>query len=256
MRAMIFAAGVGSRLKPLTDSTPKALIKIHDRPMIEWVILNLISQGIKEIIINLHHFPDKIKNYLKEKDHFGIRIEYSHENVLLDTGGGLKKASWFFKETEPFLVYNTDIISDLDIKQMLNFHIKKNADVTLAVRQRQTSRYFIFNTNYRLSGWTNVKENKTLWVDEYNVNDTRAAFSGIHIISGKIILDQLSNLTTFSIVPEYIRLASEGLKIFGFNTEHWFWFDLGSKSKIERAEKIISPHFFRKLSGKKEQKNS
>ena len=133
MKAMIYAAGLGTRLKPLTDSKPKALIEIHGIPLIEIVLNKLIRAGYDEIIINVHHHAEQVIDFIKQHDNFGIRIEFSDERgLLLETGGGLKKASWFFNDLKPFLVHNVDVLSDIDLKDMYDCHVKNDALATLA----------------------------------------------------------------------------------------------------------------------------
>src|SRR6186713_2627063 len=144
MRAMILAAGLGTRLRPMTDSRPKALVEIAGRSLLEITFERLRSFGVNEVIVNVHHFADMVVDYLNAKSNFGMRVEISREEVLLDTGGGLKKAAWFFLEDpnrldEPFILHNVDVLSDIDLQRMLNFHIKRNALATLAVKERETS---------------------------------------------------------------------------------------------------------------------
>src|ERR1700674_5408097 len=150
MKAMILAAGLGTRLRPLTDDRPKALVEIAGRTLLEITLSRLRSFGVTEVIVNVHHFAEMILDYLKTHDNFGMRIEVSREEVLLDTGGGLKKAAWFFLEDstrldEPFLLHNVDVISTIDLRQMTQFHSENTALATLAVQNRETSRYLFFN---------------------------------------------------------------------------------------------------------------
>ena len=147
MKAMILAAGLGTRLRPLTDSTPKALVTIKNRTLLEIIINRLKTFGINEMIINVHHFADHIIQYIKNNHFFNIRIEISKEDNLLDTGGSLKKASWFFNKNETILVHNVDIITDLDLDKMRQYHLTNGSFATLAVRKRQTQRYFVFDEN-------------------------------------------------------------------------------------------------------------
>ena len=148
MKAMIFAAGLGSRLKPLTDTMPKALVPIAGRPMLEHVILKLKASGFTEIVINIHHFGEQILDFLKENDNFGLTIHISDErDQLLDTGGGVKKARTFFENSnEPFLVHNVDILSDIDLKELYDYHLQNGGVATLLASQRKTSRYLLFDT--------------------------------------------------------------------------------------------------------------
>src|SRR5713226_4478722 len=162
MKAMILAAGLGTRLRPLTDNRPKALVEVAGRTLLEICLSRLRTFGISEVIVNVHHFADMVIDYLKSKNNFGMRIEISREDVLLDTGGGLKKAAWFFLEDsnrshsskidEPFLLHNVDVISTIDFQRMLLFHNENHALATLAVQTRETSRYLLFNDQLQLCG--------------------------------------------------------------------------------------------------------
>jgi NDP-sugar pyrophosphorylase family protein len=157
MKAMILAAGLGTRLRPLTDNRPKALVEISGRTLLEITLSRLRAFGVREVIINVHHFADMIAGYLKAKNNFGMRIEISREDILLDTGGGLKKAAWFFLEEssrldEPFILHNVDVISTIDLPRMLQFHKEHHALATLAVQHRETSRYLLFNDQLQLCG--------------------------------------------------------------------------------------------------------
>ncbi|MEA4809211.1 sugar phosphate nucleotidyltransferase, partial [Macellibacteroides fermentans] len=156
MKAMIFAAGTGSRLKPYTDHIPKALIPIDGKPMLEHIILKLKAAGFTEIIINVHHLGEQIIEFLAGKDNFGITIHISDErDYLLDTGGGIKHAAQFLQGDEPFLVHNVDIISNVDLKALYQHHLDTNPLATLLVSKRDTSRYLLFNKENKLSGWRN-----------------------------------------------------------------------------------------------------
>ncbi|HYA62509.1 MAG TPA: sugar phosphate nucleotidyltransferase, partial [Candidatus Sulfotelmatobacter sp.] len=157
MKAMVLAAGQGTRLRPLTDERPKALVEIGGRTLLEITLWRLRAFGVREVIINVHHFADMIVEYLKANGNFGLRIEVSREKVLLDTGGGLKKAGWFFLEDvqtldEPFLLHNVDVISTIDFGCMLQAHRERQALATLAVQERETSRYLLFDEQLQLCG--------------------------------------------------------------------------------------------------------
>src|SRR6202049_4535744 len=162
MKAMILAAGLGTRLRPLTDIRPKALVELSGRTLLEITLNRLRTFGITEVIVNVHHFADMVVDYLKSSNNFGMRIEISREDVLLDTGGGLKKAAWFFLEDsarrdpsqidEPFLLHNVDVISNIDLRAMLQFHTENHALATLAVQNRETSRPLLFNNQNQLRG--------------------------------------------------------------------------------------------------------
>ena len=157
MKAMILAAGLGTRLHPLTDTRPKALVEVAGRTLLEITLTRLSSFGVRDVIINVHHFPDMILDYLQAHDNFGLHIEISREEQLLDTGGGLKKASWFFLQDpahadDPFILHNVDVISTIDLRRMLNYHKEKQALATLAVQHRESSRQLLFDADLRLCG--------------------------------------------------------------------------------------------------------
>ncbi len=237
MKAMILAAGKGTRLKPLTDSTPKALVELNGTPMLEIVIRKLIKSGVQEIIINVHHLANQIIDFLKDKNNFGIRIEISNEeNQLLDTGGGLKKASWFFDDNKPFIVHNVDIISDIDLNAMMDDHYKHDALATLAVRDRQSSRYFLFNHQNYLCGWKNTKTEEII-THEPNLELKPLAFSGIHIINPKIF-SLMSNSEKFSIVESYLKLSQKHT-IVGYQNDQDYWFDIGKPENLKKANEWL-----------------
>ncbi|MCD4745965.1 MAG: nucleotidyltransferase family protein [Bacteroidales bacterium] len=237
MKAMIFAAGLGTRLHPLTDNKPKALIKLNGVSLLEIIIKKLISAGFIEIIINVHHFAEQIIDFLKIKNNFGIKISISDESdILLDTGGALKKASRFFNDGKDFLVHNVDVLSDIDLNNFYNTHIKSEALTSVAVKSRHTSRYFLFNNRNMLCGWKNNKTNEIKIVRKGENKLNPLAFSGIHVINPKIF-DLITEQGKFSIVDVYLRLASTH-NIIGYIHNNSFWMDLGKKENLLEAEKI------------------
>src|SRR5208283_5777856 len=162
MKAMILAAGLGTRLRPLTGDRPKALVEIDGRTLLELTLTRLSKFGIREVIINAHHFADRIFEYLNGRKNFGMKIEISREDVLLDTGGGLKKAAWFFlqdSQDEPFLLHNVDVLSNIDLGRMVRFHKEHEALATLAVQERKSSRYLLFDERGELCGRSFEREN-------------------------------------------------------------------------------------------------
>jgi NDP-sugar pyrophosphorylase family protein len=236
MKAMILAAGLGTRMKPLTDTKPKALIEVAGKTLLEIVIQNLIKYGFDEIIVNVHHFADQIIAFLNRKNSFNIRIEISDESgELLDTGGGLKKASRFFDDGQPFLVHNVDVITDMDLSRMMKFHFEKEALVTLAVRKRETSRYLLFDNSMQLCGWTNVKTGEVKNAITGR-NTDRYAFSGIHIID-PVFFNLVSEKRKFYIIDEYLKLAKNS-KIAGFDHSDSLWFDIGKPDSLKIVEKL------------------
>ncbi len=239
MRAFILAAGLGTRLKPLTDTKPKALIEINGVTLLEIVIQRLINTGYKQIIINVHHFADQIISFLKEKNNFGIEIIISDERqMLLDTGGGLKKVSWFFDNGKPFLVHNVDILSNIDLAKLYNFHNNTNSIVTLAVQNRKSSRYFLFDEGKNLCGWKNETTNEIKITRESSGILTQFAFSGIHIANPGIF-NQMPADKKFSIVDFYLTIAPHN-RIAYFDHSNSLLIDLGKKENLLEAEKIIN----------------
>ena len=212
MKAMIFAAGTGSRLKPLTDHTPKALIPIGGKPMLEHVILKLKSSGFDQIVINLHHLGNQIVDFLEANNNFGVRIEISDESdYLLDTGGGIKKATSLLCGNEPFLIHNVDILSNVDLKKLYDTHVQTNPLATLLVSQRNTSRYLLFNKENRLCGWRNHETGEVKSYYPYFDPDqhNEYAFSGIHVLSPKI-LELMEEWTgKFSIINFYLAICAK-----------------------------------------------
>ena len=212
MKAMIFAAGTGSRLKPLTDHTPKALIPIGGKPMLEHVILKLKSSGFDQIVINIHHLGNQIVDFLEANNNFGVRIEISDESdYLLDTGGGIKKATSLLCGNEPFLIHNVDILSNVDLKKLYDTHVQTNPLATLLVSQRNTSRYLLFNKENRLCGWRNHETGEVKSYYPYFDPDqhNEYAFSGVHVLSPKI-LELMEEWTgKFSIINFYLAICAK-----------------------------------------------
>jgi mannose-1-phosphate guanylyltransferase len=241
MRAMILAAGLGTRLRPLTDNRPKALVEVAGRTMLEVTLLRLREFGIREVIVNVHHFADMVVDYLKKNDNFGMRIEVSREDVLLDTGGGLKKAAWFFLEEEssdePFLLHNVDVLSTIDLGRMVEFHKQIQALATLAVQKRDTSRYLLFDEQNRLCGRRAGRGQAPEIVRPSN-NPQALAFSGVHIISPRF-LPMMEEDGVFSIISSYLRLAGQGEKIVAFRADEYYWRDLGKPENIVQAARDL-----------------
>jgi len=239
MKAMIFAAGLGTRLRPLTDNKPKALVEINGVSLLELVIRRLISFDYTDIIVNVHHFSDDVISFLQSKNNFGVNITISDErDMLLDTGGGLQKAAWFFNDNKPFLVHNVDVISNIDLTKMYDFHCESNGLATLAVMQRETSRYFLFNSQMELCGWKNITTNEliSLGIDDYSLS--LFAFSGIHIIDPKIF-QYIDESGKFSMTNVYLKLANKHIIKRFAHTESW-WMDLGKPEAIKKAEQLIN----------------
>src|SRR5664279_3958387 len=238
MKAMILAAGLGTRLRPLTDDRPKALVEVAGRTLLEIALSRLRAFGIREVIVNVHHFADMILDYLKTNDNFGMRIEISREEVLLDTGGGLKKAAHFFLEDsngfeEPFLLHYVDVISTIDLRRMVQLHIENRALATLAVQSRESSRYLLFDVRFQLCGRRPGRDEKAELV-RFPQQVQTLAFCGIHVISPRL-LAMMTEEGAFSIIDCYLRLAGREEKILAFRADECYWRDLGTPDKVMQA---------------------
>ena len=238
MRAMILAAGLGTRLKPLTDSIPKALLKITGHTLLELQIKKLKAEGFDRTIINIHHFADKVKRYLKENNFFNCSIEISDESdKLLDTGGGLKKASHFFSDGNPFLVYNVDILSNISLKKLMEFHLSSKSIATLAVQNRESSRKFLFDKNNTLCGWMNDQSVEKIITRGAQSELFPYSFSGIQVIDPKIF-KYFPDKDVFSLVDLYLSVAKKE-NICGFIHNEDEWMDLGKIEKLNQAENFL-----------------
>lgn len=245
MNALIFAAGLGTRLRPYTNDRPKALVEVGGVPMLERVILKLKESGIKKIVVNVHHFAEKIVEFLQSKDNFGLEIAISDETgLLLETGGGILKAEKLLGN-EPFIVHNADILTDFPIEEMIERHIKSGADITLLADSRKTSRYLFFDENKRMKGWGNLPENKFLPEGfEPDNNVTPLAFGGVHILNPSVFapLSQFAadrNLTAFSIIPFYAD-SCRCLVINGYTPDKTYrWIDIGKPESLAEANRLF-----------------
>ena len=242
MRAMVLAAGLGTRLRPLTNNRPKALVEIGGKTLLEITLTRLASCGVREVIINVHHFADMVVDYLEAHEHFGMRVAISREDdLLLDTGGGLKKAAWFFLDDparldEPFLVHNVDVVSTIDLARLVKLQRGRGALATLAVQQRESSRQLLFDDSGELSGrWISGKDPEFA---RSTPNLKAFAFSGIHAISPRL-LPRITEEGMFSIIETYLRLAGEGERILGFRADEYRWRDLGRIEDLTAAEREL-----------------
>jgi NDP-sugar pyrophosphorylase family protein len=237
MKAMILAAGLGTRLKPLTDNTPKALVKINNKPMLQHVIERLGKFGFNDILINVHHFGDQIIHFIQSLELENTKITISDERgELLDTGGGLLKAQDFFKNSEAFLVHNVDIYSTIDLAEMYRSHIKKKLFVSLAVKHRTSSNYLLFDKDDLLCGWySNKTGGKRIIKEQATYNEM--AFSGIHIINPQIF-DYVTEKGKFGIIPVYLKLAAQH-KIGAYIHDKSDILDMGKPESLKQAEILI-----------------
>lgn len=243
MKAMIFAAGLGSRLKPLTDKKPKALIEIAGKPMLYWVVEKLINHGFDRIVINIHHHAGILKEAIKNLP-FNVEIIISNEeNCLLDTGGGLLKAKPWLDGDKPFLVHNVDIISNINLKELYSYHLGHGGIATLATTKRESDRCFLWDKN-KLAGWENTSTGEKILVRDAKGTPQKKAFSGIHVINPEIF-KYIKDTGKFSLNKVYLDLANEK-DIFSWEHDHKYWFDLGTVEKIKKAENSIkqNPEIF------------
>ncbi len=248
MKAMILAAGLGTRLRPLTDHRPKALVEVAGRSLLEIALCRMRAFGVREVIVNVHHRAEMVIEYLKAHDNFGMRIEVSREEVLLDTGGGLKKAANFFLESsgsldEPFILHNVDVISTIDLERMIRFHTEQAALATLAVQDRKTARYLLFDERGQLCGRRVGRETRTDDGKDELVRPAlqveALAFSGIHILSPRIF-SKMAEEGVFSIITTYLHLAAKEEKVIAFRADDYYWRDLGRPDSIVQAAHDIA----------------
>jgi mannose-1-phosphate guanylyltransferase len=243
MRAMVLAAGLGTRLRPLTNDRPKALVEIGGRTLLQLTLTRLASFGVRDVIINVHHFADLVIQYLHANDNFGLQVEISREDLLLDTGGGLKKASWFFLQDpnrldEPFLLHNVDVVSTIDFQGLVNFHNENHALATLAVQERESSRYLLFDEQGELCG-RQIGRDQEPEIVRPSDKLQAFAFTGIHVISPRL-LPMMSEAGAFSIVATYLRVAAPGEKILAFRADEYYWRDLGKLDDLRQAEQDLA----------------
>jgi NDP-sugar pyrophosphorylase family protein len=241
MKAMILAAGLGTRLGPLTNDRPKALVEVAGRTLLETTLRRLRSFGINEVIVNVHHFADMVVEYLRANDHFGMQIEISREDELLDTGGGLKKAAQFFLRDcgdEPFLVHNADVLSSIDLGEMVKLHRAYRGLATLAVQQRESSRQLLFDEQGQLCGRRTAGDESAEIVRPAEQMQA-LAFCGIHVISPHIfaLLNgvRMHEEHAFPLIPAYLQMAGEGESILAFRADPYYWRDLGTEASLKQA---------------------
>ena len=238
MKAMVLAAGLGTRLRPLTKDRPKALVEVAGKTLLEITLTRLKSFGVEDVIVNTHHFAEMVESYLSARGNFGMRIEISHEDVLLDTGGGLKKAAWFFGDSgEPFILHNVDVLSGIDLAALARFHAENDALATLAVQARETSRPLLFDEHDELCG--RVLKDGEREMARVSEHPEMLAFAGIHVISPRIF-DLMNEDGVFSIIPAYLRMAAAGEKIVAYRADGAYWRDMGRPESIAAAERDVA----------------
>lgn len=234
---MIFAAGLGTRLKPFTNKHPKALAVVNGKPLLQRNIEYLQKHGITDVIVNVHHFGEQIIDIVNSNNGWGSNVSISDEtNAILETGGGLKQAAWYFKDVENFVVMNADILTNLDLTSMMKQHIQNKPLATLATSNRQSSRYFLFDDNNHLCGWTNEKTGEErISKPSYSIH--KKAFSGIQIINQKL-LPLITQEGKFSMVDVYLKIAKTHT-IQGFDHSGSKFIDVGKPENIVLAETMF-----------------
>ena len=244
MKAMVLAAGLGTRLRPLTDDRPKALVELGGRTMLELTLERLRNAGVTDVVVNTHHFAELMQTYIESRD-WGMRVEISYEPLLLDTGGGLKNAARFFQRdglTEPFLLHNVDVLSGIDLAKMIEFHRENQALATLAVQRRESSRLLLFDKGV-LCGRIPSRGGDPEPLRPFP-NAEAFAFSGIHVLSPRLLW-RISEKGVFSIIDVYLRLAAAGEKILSFPEDGFYWRDLGKPQSVEQAARDIADGVYR-----------
>ena len=237
-KAMVFAAGLGTRLQPLTNNRPKALVELVGKTLLERTIERLKNIGIEEVVINVHHFPDQIIEFIKSRNNFGIQIAVSDEReALLDTGGGLKNAESYLQGDDPFLICNVDLIASINLIELVEYHKNSGALVTVVVRERKTSRYLLFDNDNNLAGWKNSATGEEKIVHSDADSFRSLAFSGIHVVNPEIF-SMIVETGKFSIIDLYLRLA-QTQKIKGYLDDSPCWMDLGKIEQMDEALKLI-----------------
>jgi NDP-sugar pyrophosphorylase family protein len=241
LKALILAAGLGTRLMPLTAGIPKALVSINGVTLLEIAIRKLAREGYSDIIVNVHHHSAQVVEFLKRKQFQGVNISISDESgALLDTGGAILKARWFLDGKEPFLVHNVDIISDISLQALLTEHYKREGMATLSVSYRQTKRYFLFDNILRLRGWTDTSTGEIRWAGNAMQQAKQLAFNGIHIINPEIF-SFMEDEGKFSIIDTYLKLADEH-SIYGHIHSGKTWFDLGKPDQLNVVAGFLADH--------------
>jgi len=250
MKAMILAAGLGTRLRPLTDTLPKALVEIRGRPMLAWIIDRLALHGVTDIIVNAHYLADQIEafvaRYSDESRFERLKLTVSREDKLLGTGGGIQHASWFFDDGEPFIVHNTDVITDLNLNHLVEAHCKSQALATMAVKMRETKRFLLFDENHTLCGWESTDPPESRMIGTKTGSVTALPFMAVHAASPDIFR-HITGTPPFSILDAYLGLASEGHRIGAFRDDGARWMDVGRIAHLSQAETNFGAEYFDRL---------
>lgn len=234
MKAMVFAAGVGSRLGKYTQDRPKCLLQIGERPILGHVVERLKAAGVRAIVINLHHYPDQIRSYIESEEKFGIQIDFTFEESLLDTGGGLLNAREHFEDEEVFVIHNADIYSEIDLAHMIGHHRDQSAVATLATLVTDAPRRLLFNAEDHLVGWENVTDGKKRMAVAES-NPVIYGFCGIAVASSDLFEYMEGRGRRFSIIDSYLAAAGAGKIVSACAVDTAYWIDIGTPEDLERV---------------------
>ena len=238
MEAMILAAGLGTRLRPLTHDIPKALVPVGDKPMLEHVARRLIDAGCDRLIINVHHHADQVLRFLDEHDNFGIDVAVSLEpDQALETGGGLKKAESLFMKKKPFFMHNSDVFTGINLTELYITHSDGNAVATLAVREAETNRFLLFDEDENLCGYGDREGNEHI-TGVPKGGTARLDFCGVQVISPDIFA-LMTETGVFSIINTYLRLSKEGHRIRPHRIDGAVWIDIGKPESLDEARALL-----------------
>ncbi len=238
MKAMIYTGGLESRMQPGSSDEPRALVEINGEPLLGMLIRRLADKGFDDIIVNVHHFAGRIHEFLRNRDFGNVSVKISEEtSLVLDSGGGLKKVAGFFDNNRPFLVYNLEVLSDVDLDLLYQRHTSSGALATLVVRERGSTRFMLFDDDMRLCGWQNLETGETSVYRGSPRNMRKLAFSRIQVIS-PLLLSLINERGAFSLVDIYLRLAKDHT-ITGYADNESIWMDLARKEGIIEAEKLF-----------------
>lgn len=236
-KAMILAAGLGTRLGDITSNKPKSLVEVGGVPMLHRLLIHLREEGFKQVCINVHHLANQITESIRRQNNFGLDICFSDEtDQLLDTGGALWAAKRFFTGEEPILIHNADILSNIDLNSFTQFHLKNHAQASLFVSKRISSRALLFNNQNQLAGWANLAKEEYKWVDGQITDYTPLSFNGVWI-TNPFFIQQMPFTGKFSIIDAWLTMAKE-YNVLGYMDDSP-WFDLGTPEKIAAAEKYL-----------------
>lgn len=238
LKAMVFAAGTGSRLKEIGKLIPKALVPVNGEPMLKRILLKLKAAGVEEVVINLFHLGEQIKEYLAANDNFGLKIHFSEEETLLNTGGGLRRAANFFSESDTVLVHNCDIYTTLNLKSLVETHEQSGAIASLALSSRQSSRVLLVSPLNELAGWRNKKSGEEIAVLK-TTDATEKAYAGIQVISGEFFPFLRNRDDAFWIFHAYFDAVRAGERVNGIDIGDILWWDIGTPERLERLHTLL-----------------